>query len=315
MLHLSTLLLISVLNLFHPFSYPRPRQPLLLVILTVRTHLGTLTALRTNLKKICLTGFSPRIYYLSITQSISLYCTALPKIAPPLICLLFLPQHLIAYGRSYQILALLTSLFLLQFLPYLLLIQPLALTYLITYNKARWDEYFSYIDIHCSLSLIFSTLFLTEATHTFTKLLNERTYAITFGNVIRSAKARWFPEIAEAVAKRGKAFAKAHCFEEDPQNYISIIRYTSTVISKAKAESWSKTCSSFSPKTRSSEVFSLLCSPIFQVVTPPQAVQTDFLHTYNPSSPLKSQNFFTVLKLDTFTTIFSIPVSAHLSLF
>ena len=32
------------------------------------------------------------------------------------------------------------------------------------------------------------------------------------------------------------------------------------MISKAKAESWEKTCSSLSPKTRSSEVFSLLCS-------------------------------------------------------
>ena len=34
----------------------------------------------------------------------------------------------------------------------------------------------------------------------------------------------------------------------------------STVISKAKAESWQKTCSSLSPKTRPSEVFSLPCS-------------------------------------------------------
>ena len=35
---------------------------------------------------------------------------------------------------------------------------------------------------------------------------------------------------------------------------------TSTVISKAKAKSWQKTCSSLSPKTRPSEVFSLLRS-------------------------------------------------------
>ena len=32
------------------------------------------------------------------------------------------------------------------------------------------------------------------------------------------------------------------------------------MISKAKAKSWQKTCSSLSPKTRPSEVFSLLCS-------------------------------------------------------
>ena len=57
-----------------------------------------------------------------------------------------------------------------------------------------------------------------------------------------------------------KAFARAQCSEEDCQNYITISRYTSTVISKAKAESWQKTCSSLSPKTCSSKVFSLLHS-------------------------------------------------------
>ena len=75
----------------------------------------------------------------------------------------------------------------------------------------------------------------------------------------RPAKAWWSPEVADAVAKRRKAFAKAHCPEEDRQHYIATSRYTSTVISKAKAKSWQKTCSSLSPKTRPSEVFSLLC--------------------------------------------------------
>ena len=68
------------------------------------------------------------------------------------------------------------------------------------------------------------------------------------------------PEVADAVAKRRKAFAKAHCSEEDRQNYISISRYTSTVISKAKPKSWQITWSSLSPKTRPNEVFSLLRS-------------------------------------------------------
>ena len=75
----------------------------------------------------------------------------------------------------------------------------------------------------------------------------------------RPAKAWWSPEVADAVAKRRKAFAKAHCSEEDRQHYIATSRYTSTVISKAKAKSWQKTCSSLSPKTRPNEVFSLLC--------------------------------------------------------
>ena len=42
--------------------------------------------------------------------------------------------------------------------------------------------------------------------------------------------------------------------------YIFISRYTSTLISKAKAKSCQKTCSSLSPKTHPSEVFSLLHS-------------------------------------------------------
>ena len=74
------------------------------------------------------------------------------------------------------------------------------------------------------------------------------------------AKAWWSPEVADAVAKRRKAFAKAHCSEEDRQHYIATSRYTSTVIAKAKAKSWQNTCSSLSPKTRPSEVFSLFRS-------------------------------------------------------
>ena len=96
---------------------------------------------------------------------------------------------------------------------------------------------------------------------TKTKLLNDAaTSAILFGSINRPAKAWWSPEVADAIAKRRKVFAKAHCSEEDRQNYISISRYTATVISKAKAKSWQKTCSSLSPKTRPNEVFSLLRS-------------------------------------------------------
>ena len=116
------------------------------------------------------------------------------------------------------------------------------------YNKARWDDYLTYIDTHCSPPSNFTTLSLSEATHTFTKLLNDAaTSAIPFGSINRSAKAWWSSEVADAVPKRRKAFAKAHSSEEDLQNYIAISRYTSTVIIKAKAQSWQKTCSSLSP--------------------------------------------------------------------
>ena len=49
--------------------------------------------------------------------------------------------------------------------------------------------------------------------------------AISFGSINRFAKAWWSSEVADAVVKRRKAFAKCHCFEADRQNYISISRY------------------------------------------------------------------------------------------
>ena len=142
------------------------------------------------------------------------------------------------------------------------------------YNKARCDNYLTYIDTHCPTPSNFTTLSLSEATHTFTKLLNDAAIsAIPFGSISRPANAWWSPEVADAVAKRRKGFAKARCSDEDRQNYISISRYTFTVIAKAKAKSWQKTCSSLSPKTRPSKVFSLLNSisgspsPTSQVAT------------------------------------------------
>ena len=86
-----------------------------------------------------------------------------------------------------------------------------------------------------------TSFFCSEVTHFFTKLLNDAAIsAIPFGNINHPAKAWQSPEIVEAVAKRRKAFARAHCCEEDRQNYIAISTYISTVISKTKAESWSK---------------------------------------------------------------------------
>ena len=155
------------------------------------------------------------------------------------------------------------------------------------YNKAHWDDYLTYIDTHCPPPSNFTTLSLSEATHTFTKLLNNAaTSAISFGSINRPAKAWWSSEIADAVAKRRKAFAKAHCFEEDLQNYISINRYTSTVINKAKAKSWQNTCSSLSPKTRPSEVFSLLRS----ISGSPSPTPSDLPNFSNCHTPVDCAN-------------------------
>ena len=61
-----------------------------------------------------------------------------------------------------------------------------------------------------------TSLSLSDVTHTFTRLLNDAaTSVIPFGNINHPAKAWRSPEMAEAFAKRRKAFARAHCCEEE----------------------------------------------------------------------------------------------------
>ena len=70
------------------------------------------------------------------------------------------------------------------------------------YNKACWDDYLTYIDTHCPPPSNFITLSLSEATHTFTKLLNDAaTSAIPFDSINCPAKAWWSSEVTDAVAK------------------------------------------------------------------------------------------------------------------
>ena len=109
---------------------------------------------------------------------------------------------------------------------------------------------------------------------------------VPFGSINRPAKAWWSSEVADAIAKRRKAFAKAHCSEEDRQHYIATSRYTSTVISKAKAKSWQKTCSSLSPKTRPSKVFFLLRS----ISGSPSPITSDLSNLPNCHTPVDCAN-------------------------
>ena len=62
------------------------------------------------------------------------------------------------------------------------------------------------------------------------------------------------------VSERRKAFASAHRSNEDRQAYISASRRASSVIAKAKTETWQTTCSSLSPKSNPKSVHSLLRS-------------------------------------------------------
>ena len=61
-----------------------------------------------------------------------------------------------------------------------------------------------------------------------------------------------------AVSEKRKAFAAAHRSDEDRQVYIPASRCTSSVIAKAKAETWQTICSSLSPKSNLKTVYSLL---------------------------------------------------------
>ena len=108
---------------------------------------------------------------------------------------------------------------------------PLNKLYLLphsfNYNKALWYDYLTYIDTHCPPPSNFITLSFSEATHTSTKLLNDAaTSAIPFGSINHPASS----EVADAVAKRRKAFAKAHYSEEDRQHYIATSRYFQLIL-------------------------------------------------------------------------------------
>ena len=128
------------------------------------------------------------------------------------------------------------------------------------FQKARWDDFASYFDCHCSSPEEYSSLSLSSAA-VFTSLaLNAAKSSIPFGHIKRYPKAWWSAEVKGAVSERRKGFAAAHRSDKDCQAYISASRRASSVIVKAKAEAWQTTCSSLSPKSNPKTVFSLLPS-------------------------------------------------------
>ena len=125
------------------------------------------------------------------------------------------------------------------------------------FQKARWDGF----DSHCPSAEEYPSLSLSSAAALFTSLaLNAAKSSIPFGRIKRPPKAWWSAEVEQAVSERRKAFAFAHRSDEDRQAYISASRCASSVIAKAKAEAWQKTCSSLSPKSNPKSVHSLLRS-------------------------------------------------------
>ena len=123
------------------------------------------------------------------------------------------------------------------------------------FQKARWDDFDSYFDSHCSSAEEYSSLSL------FTSLaLHAAKSSIPFGRIKRHPKTWWSVEVESTVSERRKAFAAAHRSNEDRQAYISASRRASSVIAKAKVEAWQMTCSSLSPKSNPKSVHSLLRS-------------------------------------------------------
>ena len=129
------------------------------------------------------------------------------------------------------------------------------------FQKARWDDFASYFDSHCSSAEEYSSLSLCSAAALFTSLaLNAAKSSIPFGRIKRHPKACWSAKVEGADSKRRKAFAAAHRSDADRQTYISASRRASSVIAKAKVEAWQTTCSSLSPKSNPKTVCSLLRS-------------------------------------------------------
>ena len=129
------------------------------------------------------------------------------------------------------------------------------------FQKARWDGFASYIDSHCPSAEEYWCLSLSAAAALFTSLaLIAAKSSIPFGRIKRHPKAWWSAEVKQAVSERRKAFAAAHRSDEDRQAYISASRRASSVIAKAKAETWQTTCSSLSPRSNPKSVHSLLRS-------------------------------------------------------
>ena len=129
------------------------------------------------------------------------------------------------------------------------------------FQKACWDGFASYFDLHCLSAEEYLSLSLCSAAALFTPLaLNAAKSSIPFGRIKHPPKALWSAEVEGAISERCKAFAATHRSDEDRPAYISASRCASSVIIKAKTEAWQMTCSSFSLKSNPKSVHSLLRS-------------------------------------------------------
>ena len=154
------------------------------------------------------------------------------------------------------------------------------------FQKARWDDFVSHFDSHCSSAEEYSSLSLSSAAALFSSLaLNAAKFSIPFSRIKRPPKSWWSAEVEQAVSERRKAFAAAHRSDDDRQAYISASRRASSVITKAEA--WQTTCCSLLPKSNPKTVYSLLCS-----IASSPASSSFSPNIPNCSSPRKSASVY-----------------------
>ena len=223
------------------------------------TPSGTQEVLPTPAGRKYLTGSSLLTSSPSMTLTHPLFSIAPLAVAPLLTSPLLLSSlPFLAPGRCFRTLVLTTYQFIYPSLS-LRSIAPTSVPLSFNFQKARWDDFASYFDSHCPSAEKYSSLSFAAAL--FNSLaLNAAKSSILFGRIKRSPKAWWSAVVEEAVSERRKAFAPAHRSDENGQAYISASRRASSVIAKAKAETWQTTCSSLSPSSNPKSVHSLLRS-------------------------------------------------------
>ena len=108
------------------------------------------------------------------------------------------------------------------------------------FQKARWDDFVSYLYFHCPSAEEYSSSLSSAAALFISLALNAAKSSIPFGRTKCHPKAWWSAEMEDAVTEKCKAFAAAHRSDEDCQ-----------------AEAWQTTCSSLSPK-QTQKLYTLL---------------------------------------------------------
>ena len=139
------------------------------------------------------------------------------------------------------------------------------------YEKARWDDYQSYIVEHLP-SLDVHALNIHQAVRSFSLFLVEAAkVSIPFGHLGRSSEAWWSQEAESAVLEQQRARSEAHRSEAHRLRYIDASCRASLVISRAKSATWQATCSNLSPRSDPRAVFRLL-NAISAKRTPPKTL-------------------------------------------